>query len=82
MVRLRAISLVFALTVTAATCGGQTPSTDPKSEILAARAAWNKAMAGHDAEALSNFYAPDITRVNPIGQYWGMTAHCSRPVAM
>ena len=82
MVHLRAICLAFGITLTAASSASQTVSTDSKSEILAARAAWNKAIASHDAEALSSFYAPDITRVDPIGQYWGMTAHCSRPVAM
>ena len=69
MVNVRAISLVFTITLTAASSTGQTASTDSKSEILAARAAWNKAYARHDAEALSDFVTPDITIVN----LWGST---------
>jgi len=74
MVNVRAISLVFTITLTAASLSGQTVTTDSKSEILGARAAWNKSFANHDAEALSGFVTPDFTYVNPLGQYWGMTA--------
>lgn len=74
MVNVRAIFLVFTITFTAASSSGQTAGTDPNSEILAATAAWNKAIAAHDAAALSGFVTPDFTRVNPTGQFWGMTA--------
>ena len=57
-----------------ATTAAQDGSADSKREILAARAAWNKAMAEHNAEAVSRMLAPDFSAVNTAYQRRGMTA--------
>ena len=72
--RMQSGTLIAITLVMVSTTAAQQGSGDSKREILAARAAWNKAMAEHDAEAVSRMLAPDYSVVNAAYQRRGMTA--------